>query len=168
MRAGGTLARRAADERFMRLALEQAEEAGRRGEVPVGAVAVIGDRVVGCGANSPIARNDPTAHAEVVALRDAGRALANYRLDGTTLYCTVEPCLMCLGAALHARIDRLVFGAADPKIGATSFLENPRSGASFNHRFEIAGGVLAEESSAMLRAFFRARRGGSASGESGD
>jgi len=133
----------------MRLALEQADAAGRRGEVPVGAVAVIGDRVVGRGANASIARNDPSAHAEILALREAGATLGNYRLAGATLYCTVEPCLMCMGAALHARIERLVFGAADPKVGAASLLELLRpGGASFNHRFEITGGVLADESSA--------------------
>jgi tRNA(adenine34) deaminase len=143
----------------MRLALEQADVAGRRDEVPVGAVVVMDGRVVGTGANAPISRSDPTAHAEVLALREAGAAIGNYRLAGATLYCTVEPCLMCLTAALHARIDRLVFGAADPKVGAVSRLDELRAGgASLNHRFAVTAGVLADESSAKLRTFFQARR----------
>ena len=144
----------------MRAALASAREALRAGEVPVGAVVVVEDRVVGRGHNAPISRQDPTAHAEIVALREAASLLGNYRLSGATLYCTVEPCLMCLGAALHARVARLVFGAADTKVGGTEKIEWLRSrGAEFNHRFETHGGVLAEESGALLRDFFRDRRG---------
>ena len=147
------------DERFMRLALEQAAEAGRLGEVPVGAIAVLDGRVVGRGSNSPIRRSDPTAHAEILAMRDAAGRSGNYRLVGVTLYCTVEPCLMCLGAALHARIEKVVFGTTDPKVGATEQLEElRRNGAGFNHRFETVGGVLAEEAAAQLTQFFAERR----------
>jgi len=143
----------------MRLALDEARAAGRWGEVPVGAVAVVGEQILGRGANAPIRRSDPTAHAEVIALREAARTTGNYRLVGATLYCTVEPCLMCIGATLHARIDRLVFGATDPKVGATAIIESlGRAGATLNHRFTVEGGVLAEESSALLHAFFRDRR----------
>jgi len=143
----------------MREALRRARAAGRRGEVPIGAVIVAGGRVVGRGANRPIAASDPTAHAEIVALRRAARRLANYRLPGATLYVTLEPCLMCLGAMLHARIERLVFGTADPKIGATGMLKKRRA-AGLNHRIAVRGGVLAPESAALLRGFFRARRRG--------
>ena len=147
------------DERFMRLALEQAAAAGRQGEVPVGAIVVLDDRVLGRGANSPIRLSDPTAHAEVLALRDAAARMENYRLVGVTLYCTVEPCLMCLGAALHARVGRVVFGTTDPKVGATAQLEElRRHGAGFNHRFETVGGVLADEAAAQLTRFFLERR----------
>jgi tRNA(adenine34) deaminase len=147
------------DDRFMQQALSLAEEAGSRGEVPVGAVMVADGRVVGSGANAPIGSCDPTAHAEVLALREAARHTGNYRLTGATLYCTVEPCLMCLGAAVHARIGRLVYGASDPKVGAVGALEElTREGALLNHRFETTGGVLAEEASALLRRFFRDRR----------
>ena len=147
------------DERFMRLALEQAAAAGRQGEVPVGAIVVLDDRVLGRGANSPIRLSDPTAHAEILALRDAAARMENYRLVGVTLYCTVEPCLMCLGAALHARVGRVVFGTSDPKVGATAQLEElRRHGAGFNHRFETVGGVLADEAAAQLTRFFLERR----------
>ena len=148
------------DERFMRQALEEARRAGRRGEVPVGAVVVLDDEVVGRGANAPIERSDPTAHAEILALREAAGRMGNYRLPEATLYCTVEPCLMCLGAALHARVGRVVYGAADPKVSATAALEALRGGgAGFNHRFEVRAGVLAGEAAALLAAFFRERRG---------
>ncbi len=157
MPEGGRLA--PTDEHFMRLALEQAEEAGRLGEVPVGAVAVSDGVVIGRGANASIRLADPTAHAEILALREAARARSNHRLGGTTLYCTVEPCLMCVGAALHARVERIVFGADDPKVGATDRLEVLRdSGAELNHRFETLGGVLADESKALLGRFFQERR----------
>ena len=148
-----------ADERWMRLALELADRAEACGEVPVGAVVVADDEVVGRGFNHPIGSCDPTAHAEIAALRDASRNLSNYRLTGATLYCTVEPCIMCLGASLHARIGRLVYGAADPKVGAVAEVERWReSGAVLNHRFEVRGGVLAEEASSKVRAFFAKRR----------
>jgi len=143
----------------MRLALELAEQARRAGEVPVGAVVVIDDEVIARGRNCPIASADPTAHAEILALRDAARQQKNYRLPGAVLYCTVEPCLMCLGAALHARIGRLVYGAEDPKVRGTTRLDALReAGARFNHRFEITGGVLAEEAGELLQGFFSERR----------
>ena len=147
------------DESWMRIALDEARKAERSGEVPVGAIVVSGDRILGRGRNAMIGERDPTAHAEVVALRHAARETSNYRLSGATLYSTIEPCLMCLGAALHARIGRVVYGATDPKIGATAALDGLRSsGALFNHRFEIEGGTLAEESARLLRDFFRGRR----------
>ena len=152
----------------MRLALELARQAHRSGEVPVGAVVVIGDEVIATGQNCPVGTGDPTAHAEIVALRDAARRVGNYRLPGATLYCTVEPCLMCLGAALHARIDRLVYGAEDPKVRGTTRLDGMReSGARFNHRFEVTGGVLADESGELLQGFFSRRRAGEASPSEG-
>ncbi len=146
-------------ERFMRVALDEAVLARRAGEVPVGAVAVVGGEIVGRGHNASLALHDPSAHAEVLAMRDAAARMGNYRLVGTTLYCTVEPCLMCLGTAIHARVTRLVFGATDFKVGAVGRLETLRAlGAEFNHRVETRGGVLAEEASALLLAFFRERR----------
>ena len=144
----------------MRMALDLAGRAEALGEVPVGAVVVLGGEVVGTGFNHPVGGNDPTAHAEIAAIRDASRKLENYRLTAATLYCTVEPCIMCLGAALHARIGRLVYGASDPKVGAVAVLDRMRdSGAVFNHRLECVGGVLARESSELLRGFFERRRG---------
>ena len=140
----------------MAAALRLARAAGRRGEVPIGAVVVAGGRIAGRGANRPIGARDPTAHAEIAAIRRAARAAGNYRLTGATLYVTLEPCLMCLGAMVHSRIDRLVFGARDPKIGSTSLLAKARRG--LNHRFEIEGGVRADECAATLHAFFRGRR----------
>ena len=149
-----------ADERWMRLALTLADRAEAEGEVPVGAVVVAGDEAIGRGHNHPIGGCDPTAHAEIAALRDAARNSSNYRLTGATLYSTVEPCIMCLGAALHARIGRIVYGATDPKVGASDLIDRLRdSGAVFNHRAEIRGGVLAEESARKLREFFAGRRG---------
>jgi tRNA(adenine34) deaminase len=149
------------DDRFLRLALDLAREAGGSREVPVGAIVVVGDLEIGRGRNATVGAKDPTAHAEIVALRDAASRMGNHRLAGASLYCTVEPCLMCLGAALHARIRRLVYGAADPKVGAVERLADLRKqGAQFNHRFEIRGGVLAEECSELLLEFFRERRTG--------
>ena len=149
-----------ADERWMRLALDLARRAESLGEVPVGAVVVVDDEVAGSGFNQPLGACDPTAHAEIIAIRDASRKLANYRLTGATLYCTVEPCIMCLGAALHARIGRLVYGALDPKVGAVEELDRMRdTGALFNHDLDCRGGVLAAESAGLLRAFFERRRG---------
>jgi len=148
------------DEEFMRLALDLARRSAQAGEVPIGAVVVVDGKVVGHGHNAPIAESDPSAHAEILALRRAAAELGNYRLTGATLYCTVEPCLMCLGAALHARVDRLVFGAADAKVGGTEMIEClRRHGAEFNHRFDCRGGVLADEAGSMLIEFFRNRRG---------
>ena len=146
-------------ERFMRVALDEALLARDAGEVPVGAVVVAGGEIVGRGHNASLALHDPSAHAEVLAMRDAAARLLNYRLVDTTLYCTVEPCLMCLGTAIHARVTRLVFGATDFKVGAVGRLETLRAlGAEFNHRVETTGGVLAEDASALLLAFFRGRR----------
>ena len=148
----------------MRQAMSQARRAGRLGEVPIGAIVTADGRIVGRGANAPIRNADPTAHAEIVALRRAARALGNYRLTGATLYVTLEPCLMCVGAMVHARLGRLIYGAPDPKIGAVALLRR-RSG--LNHRFRIAGGVLAEECAGLLRDFFRKRRGTRRAGRSG-
>lgn len=141
----------------MGAALRLARAAGRRGEVPVGAVVVDGGRIIGRGLNRPIGSSDPTAHAEMTALRRAGRRARNYRLTGAALYVTLEPCLMCLGAMIHARIGRLVFGAPDPKVGATAWLRGSRA-RRLNHRFAVRGGVRADEGATLLREFFRARR----------
>jgi tRNA(adenine34) deaminase len=148
-----------ADSRAMRAALECARDAYSRGEVPVGAVlADPRGAIVARAANAPIATCDPTAHAEILTLRAAGQALGNYRLTGSTLYVTLEPCAMCVGAIVHARVARLVFAAPDPKSGACgSALDLTASGA-FNHRFELSRGVLQEESAALLRRFFAERR----------
>ena len=146
-------------ERFMRVALEEAALARKAGEVPVGAIAVVGGEIVGRGHNASLALHDPSAHAEVLAMREAAARSGNYRLVGMTLYCTVEPCLMCLGTAIHARVTRLVFGATDYKVGAVGRLETLRAlGAEFNHRVDTMGGILAEEASALLLEFFRERR----------
>ena len=148
------------DERFMRRALELARQAAAEGEVPVGAVVVGNDgREIGAGRNEPIGLADPTAHAEMQALRAAARTLGNYRLAGATLYSTVEPCLMCLGALLHARVGRLVYGADDPKVSATRRLADLlERGAETNHRPVVESGLLAEEASELLQEFFRDRR----------
>ncbi|HET9300483.1 MAG TPA: tRNA adenosine(34) deaminase TadA [Candidatus Polarisedimenticolaceae bacterium] len=147
------------DERYMRLALNEAAKARRAGEVPVGALVVLGDEVLGRGHNASVERCDATAHAEILALRDAGGRLGNYRLSGAVLYSTVEPCLMCLGAAVHARIARVVYGAPDAKAGGIARLEAMRAaGADFNHRFATAGGVLADQAAELLLDFFRERR----------
>lgn len=143
----------------MRRALDLARRAEQAGEVPVGALVVGGGQVIGEGWNRPIGTHDPTAHAEVVALRDAASALENYRLPGTTLYVTLEPCTMCAGAIIHARIDRVVFAATDPRAGAAgSVFDLLPSDDRFNHSTVCEGGVLAGESAEMLRAFFRQRR----------
>jgi tRNA(adenine34) deaminase len=145
------------DEGFMRLAAAQAELARAAGEVPVGAVVVLGGAVAGRGYNRPIGTSDPTAHAEILALRDAGRTAGNYRLAGGAIYVTVEPCLMCVGAIVHARLARVVYGVPDPKGGAVrSVLDVSR--LALNHRFEAVEGVLADECRAILQAFFRERR----------
>ena len=144
-------------ERWMRLALEQAALAAGQGEVPVGAIVVRDGAVLGRGHNQPISACDPTAHAEIVALRAAARATSNYRLPEATLYVTVEPCLMCVGAIVHARIGTVVFGAVDPKAGAVRSLLDPNA-LPLNHRFAVVEGVLAEECGETLRGFFRSRR----------
>ncbi|MES2484219.1 MAG: tRNA adenosine(34) deaminase TadA [Pseudomonadota bacterium] len=148
----------ARDERFMRLALDQARLALEAGEVPVGAVVVRGDRVLGVGRNAPVATADPTAHAEVQALRAAGQALGNYRLDGCELFVTLEPCAMCSGAVMHGRLARVVFGAADPKTGAAGSVVDLFAQPRLNHHARIEGGVLAAECAALLADFFRGRR----------
>ena len=142
----------------MRLALAEARAAAADGEVPVGAVVVQGGRVIATGRNAPVARHDPTAHAEIAALRAAAHALGNYRLDGCTLYVTLEPCAMCAGAMLHARLGRVVYGAADPKTGAAGSVLNLFAQPRLNHRTRLDGGVLAEECGALLREFFKPRR----------
>jgi tRNA(adenine34) deaminase len=146
------------DQQFMQLALAQAQLAWNAGEVPVGAVVVKDGVVVATGFNQPIGRHDPTAHAEIVALRAAAEALGNYRLPGCELYVTLEPCAMCAGAMLHARLARVVFGAPDPKTGASGSLLNLFDNAGLNHQTALTGGVLADEAGAMLRKFFAERR----------
>jgi len=143
---------------FMRVALEEARQAGAEGEVPVGAVVVLDGEVVGRGHNRPIAATDPTAHAEIEALRAAARQVGNYRLSGATLYVTVEPCLMCAGACVLARVGNLVFGAADEKAGAVVSRERALDGDRWNHRVEVTAGVLAAEARALMQEFFRMRR----------
>jgi len=146
------------DEKWMTQALRTARAAAAEGEVPVGAVVVRGGRVLGRGANRSIAARDPAAHAEIIALRRAARRAGNHRLPGATLYVTLEPCLMCLGAIVQARIARLVYAAADPKAGALFLLERPDIRSKMNHRFEVSGGTLAREAGDLLQRFFRARR----------
>jgi len=144
---------------MMRRALLLAERAAAQGEVPVGAVLVQDGGIVGEGWNRPIGENDPSAHAEILALREAGRRLGNYRLPGTSLYVTLEPCPMCAGALIQARVDRVLFGAADPKGGACgSVFDLLPSDGRFNHRTECTGGLLADECGELLRGFFRIRR----------
>jgi tRNA(adenine34) deaminase len=145
---------------FMHLALEAARGAKVAGEVPVGAVLVQGDTVLATGANRPIAAHDPTAHAEIETLRAGGQALGSYRLNGTTLYVTLEPCAMCASAIVHARVARVVFGAWDPKAGAAGSTLNLFALPSMNHRVDVFGGVLMEESGKILADFFAARRRG--------
>ena len=147
------------DERFMTEALEQARRAGRDGEVPVGAVLVADGEIVAAAGNAPIRRQDPTAHAEILALRAASERLGNYRLPGSTLYVTLEPCPMCAGAMVHARVARLVFAAADPKAGAAGSIMNLAQDARLNHRLTVDSGILAEAAAALLQAFFAERRG---------
>jgi len=146
------------DQRFMGEALALARAAQARGEVPVGAVVVKDGEIVGRGGNAPVAAADPTAHAEIAALRDAGRRLGNYRLPDCDLYVTIEPCAMCAGAILHARIARVVFGARDPKTGACGSVIDLFAEPRLNHHATVTGGVLAAESGALLSAFFSARR----------
>ncbi len=146
------------DECWMRQALALAHAAAQRGEVPVGAVVVLDGEVVGEGANAPISDADPTAHAEVVALRDAARRLGNYRLPGATLYVTLEPCVMCAGAIMHARIGRVVYGAPDPKTGAAGSVVDLFAEARLNHHASVEAGVLHAECAQTLRTFFASRR----------
>jgi tRNA(adenine34) deaminase len=146
------------DQTFMRAALALAREAAAFDEVPVGAVVVLEGNIVGRGFNQPISRHDPTAHAEVMALRAAAAQLGNYRLPGATLYVTLEPCAMCAGAIMHARIDRVVFGARDPKTGAAGSVVDLFDEPRLNHHAVVEGGVLADECGALLSGFFAARR----------
>jgi len=143
---------------FMREALALADAAARAGEVPVGAVVVAGGEVVGRGHNQPVGSHDPTAHAEIVAMRDAGRRLGNYRLTGATLYVTVEPCLMCVGAMVHARIGTLVFGVTEPKAGAIESTQRAHDHPALNHRIRVVSGVLTAECRDVMRQFFEDRR----------
>ena len=146
------------DEFFMREALALADAAESEDEVPVGAVVVRGGEVIGRGANRPIASNDPTAHAEIVALREAARRLGGYRLGGTTLYCTLEPCPMCAGALVNARVERLVFGTRDLRFGAVRSKFRIADSDLLNHRLEISEGILGDECVTRLKRFFEARR----------
>ncbi len=148
----------APDQRWMREALDLARRAAEAGEVPVGAVLVRDDQVLARGWNRPIVSSDPTSHAEIQALREGARQLGNYRLPGTTLYVTLEPCVMCVGALVHARVERLVYAAPEPKTGAVESRFNLLEAGMHNHQVQVTGGVMAAESAALLRAFFRARR----------
>ena len=142
----------------MRAALDLARRARERGEVPVGAVVVLDDAIVGEGFNQPIAAHDPTAHAEIVALRDGARRIRNYRLTGATLYVTIEPCQMCVGALVHARVARIVYGAREPKAGAIESAMRAHEHPSLNHRLVAVGGVLEDECREMIQGFFEERR----------
>ncbi|WP_444843557.1 tRNA adenosine(34) deaminase TadA [Duganella caerulea] len=155
------------DDDFMRQALEQAQHAWDLGEVPVGAVVVKDGVVIARGYNQPIGRHDPTAHAEIVALRAAAEALGNYRLPGCELYVTLEPCVMCSGAMMHARLAKVVYGATDPKTGACGSVVNLFEQEQLNHHTAIAGGVMADECGAMLKSFFAARRAAAAAARRG-
>ena len=146
------------DEQFMRVALAEAEVARNDGEVPVGAIVVLDGKIVGRGRNRVIGSNDPTAHAEVVALRDAASRIGNYRLTGVTVYSTIEPCAMCAGAIVHARVGRLVYGASDPKAGAVVTHLGICSTDFFNHKVIVGGGILEDECRRVLQSFFRDRR----------
>lgn len=154
----------ALDLAFMRIALDQARQAAEAGEVPVGAVLAHGGILLAAAANRPIAASDPSAHAEILAIRQAAQKTGNYRLPETTLYVTLEPCIMCMGAILHARIQRLVFGALDPKTGAAQSRYTIGTDDLLNHRLEITSGILEVECSQMLKDFFRERRESKAAG----
>jgi tRNA(adenine34) deaminase len=147
-----------ADEQMMRAALALASEGARRGEVPVGAVVVLDGAVVGRGYNQPIAARDPTAHAEIVALREAAQRVGNYRLTGALVYVTIEPCMMCVGAMVHARVARVVYGAREPKAGAIESTMRAHEHPSLNHRLAATGGVLEDECREAMQAFFASRR----------
>ncbi len=145
-------------EQLMEAALIEAERARDAGEVPIGAVVELGGEIVGRGYNHPISAHDPTAHAEIAAIRDAARNTGNYRLTGATLCVTIEPCLMCVGALVHARIATLVYGAAEPRTGAVVSTAHGGELPGHNHRFEVVSGVLEEECRALIQTFFRERR----------
>jgi tRNA(adenine34) deaminase len=146
------------DQKFMSRALELARLAEAAGEVPVGAVIVKDDQIIAEGWNRPIGLHDPSAHAEMLALRAAAQVVSNYRLLDTTLYVTLEPCAMCAGAMVHARVKRLVYGATDPRAGAAGTIFNITQHEALNHRLEVQGGVMAEDCGSVLREFFRAKR----------
>lgn len=146
------------DRDWMEIALGEARRAGANGEVPVGAVLVRAGEILGRGCNGPVGAHDPTAHAEIMALREAAATVGNYRLPNTTLYVTLEPCPMCIGAIVHARVARLVFGATDPKTGAAGSVFNLAAAPAHNHRVRVDGGVLGDACGDELRSFFRARR----------
>jgi len=154
-----TIALMISDVEAMEAALAEARKAGEAGEVPIGAVAVHEGAIVGWGQNRVLRDKDPTAHAEIVAMREAAAALGNYRLNGCTLYVTLEPCTMCAGAMIHARLDRMVYAAADPKAGAAGSVLGVLNHPKLNHQMHVEQGILAEESSELLRGFFRERRG---------
>lgn len=146
------------DTYWMGKALECAQKAYELNEVPVGAIVVVGDEMVAQGWNQPITGCDPTAHAEIIALRCAAKVMQNYRMVGATLYVTIEPCTMCLGAMIHGRINRLVYGAIEPKAGVIESVEDVHTKTYFNHSLEVEGGVLAQECSSIISDFFRMRR----------
>ena len=146
------------DEKWMSLALEQARKAEEEGEVPVGAVLVKDGLLIAKAHNQPISTNDPTAHAEIQLIRAAGKKLKNYRLTGTSLYVTLEPCAMCLGAIMHARVERIVFGAYDPKTGVCGSSKNLMDAKCFNHKINLVSGVMENESKQLLKNFFNSRR----------
>jgi tRNA(adenine34) deaminase len=146
------------DRQFMQQALSQAKLAAAAGEVPVGAVLVRDGQIISTGFNQPITNSDPSAHAEMMALRAAAQSESNYRLPGTTLYVTLEPCTMCAGAMLHARVERVVFGATDPKTGAAGSVLNVFSEKQINHQTQVEGGIMGEECGQVLRDFFKERR----------
>jgi len=146
------------DEHWMRIALEQARKAWSQDEVPVGAVVVSGDELLSAAYNRPICDQDPTAHAEIVALRQASQNRQNYRLPGTTLYVTIEPCTMCVGAMIHARIDRLVFGALEPRAGAVVSRHRLLDDTSYNHQVQYVAGALEEECAELMSQFFKSKR----------
>jgi len=146
------------DEKWMSFALEEARKAEKEGEVPVGAILVKDDLVIARAHNKPISSNDPTAHAEIQLIRTAGEELKNYRLTGTSLFVTLEPCAMCLGAIMHARIKRVVYGAHDPKTGVCGSSENFMEASCFNHKIDLTSGVLENESRQLLKNFFNSRR----------
>jgi tRNA(adenine34) deaminase len=146
------------DEQYMRVAIEQARDAGRYGEVPVGAVIVLGGSIIGEGYNQPIGTHDASAHAEIIALRDAGKRVQNYRLTGATLYVTIEPCQMCVGAMIHARIARVVYGSRELKAGAIESAMRAHEHPSLNHRMLATGGVLEGECREIIQEFFKDRR----------
>ena len=146
------------DEKWMKIAISEANLANNEGEIPVGAVIIQNNKLIVKAHNQPIINHDPTAHAEVEALRKAGRKLKNYRLSGSTLYVTLEPCAMCLGAMMHARIERIVFGASDPKTGVCGSKADLISETFFNHRIKVQGGVLEKETKNLLQSFFKSKR----------